>query len=182
MKILPREANLKSGLKVILRSVEAKDAADFLNHLCITHDESYRNLNSTAARWKKITVQEQEKTLSDILASANKFMLAAYLDEKIVAGLSLFGGQAEFNGHSAAIGMSVQLQFSNMGLGGAIFDYALESAKQIGIHRLDLTVRTYNLAAIALYEKFGFQRVGTLHHVALIDGQYVDEFYYEKIL
>ena len=51
-----------------------------------------------------------------------------------------------------------------------------------GFKRLELTVRTFNAAGIALYEKVGFERVGHLHRVALIDGELYDEYQYERML
>ncbi len=42
------------------------------------------------------------------------------------------------------------------------------------IRRIELNVFTDNLPAIRLYEKFGFEREGTLRNDAYRDGKYVD--------
>lgn len=52
----------------------------------------------------------------------------------------------------------------------------------MGIRRLELTVRTFNAPGISLYEKLGFRRVGILNSAALIDGKFVDEYMYERLL
>ena len=44
----------------------------------------------------------------------------------------------------------------------------------LDIRRLDLTVYTDNDRAIALYERFGFAREGTLRADSYRDGRYVD--------
>ena len=50
------------------------------------------------------------------------------------------------------------------------------------LHRIQLSVRTINDAGIRLYEKVGFERIGTLKEVAFIEGQFYDEFSYQLIL
>ncbi len=49
----------------------------------------------------------------------------------------------------------VQNAFSNMGLGSAMMKLAIETAKNKGFQRIDLTVRSFNRPAIALFEKVG---------------------------
>ena len=72
--------------------------------------------------------------------------------------------------------MSVRRAYCGLGLGTDLMRYALAVAAAEGFHRVELSVRTYNVAGIALYEKFGFERVGLLKHVARIDGSYVEIF------
>ncbi len=182
MKIPSKEVVLKNGLVVNLRSASEKDAEIFLEHLIIAHNESYRNLNSSGRYWEKVTVSEEEKILNNLETAANKFMLLAETEGKIIGGLGIFGNEREFNSHSASLGISIQNAFCGQGLGSEMMSYALANARAAGLHRLDLSVRTYNNSGIALYEKWGFNKVGLLKHMAFIDGQYVDEYYYEIIL
>jgi RimJ/RimL family protein N-acetyltransferase len=60
--------------------------------------------------------------------------------------------------------------------------HALEVGQKVGFRRISLTVRTHNTSGIALYEKVGFQKIGLLKEAALVDGQYMDEYFYEIIL
>lgn len=182
MKIDAKNVTLKNGVTVILRSAKPSDAEALLGHLIITHTESYKNLNQSVAHWESVSVQTEEKILEDFESSAAKFMLIALHGEKIVGGLGLFGFGAEFVRKTASLGMSVQQAYANTGLGTALLEYALSCAHQAGFHRLELTVRTYNHAGIALYEKVGFERIGRLKDAAFIDGSFADEFSYQKIL
>lgn len=182
MKIPPKPVTLKNGMSVTLRSAKVEDSSRFLEHLITAHDESYRNLNSSGRYWERVTVSEEEKILKNLEAAANKFMLIAETDQKIIGGLGIFGNEREFNSHSAALGMSIQNSFCGIGLGSEMMSYGLESARSAGLHRLDLTVRTYNDSGIALYEKWGFKRIGLLKDMAFIDRSFVDEYYYELIL
>jgi len=52
----------------------------------------------------------------------------------------------------------------------------------LGMSRVELTVYTDNAAAIALYEKFGFEKEGTHRRYAFRDGAYVDAYSMARIL
>ncbi len=182
MKIAQKIVKLKDGRSATLKSASPDEAELVLQHLKISHKESYRNLNQGSAHWDTVSVEEESKFLADLEAGKNRFMIVAWVDGKIVGGLGLFSQAAEFVRHNATLGMSIQNAYSNSGLGTHLMNTALENAKQIGLRRIDLTVRTYNTAGIALYEKVGFQRIGLLKEIALIDGQYVDEYSYQLLL
>ena len=181
MKVLDREVLLKNGKKVLLRSAMPVDAEKMLIHLRTTHTESYRNLNQSANYWSTVSIADEQKILSDFESAKNRFMLVAVYGEKIVGGLGFFGNQAEFTKHTAQIGMSIQQEFANSGLGTEMLKYTIMLAKEFAFHRIELTVRTYNAQGITLNEKVGFQRVGLLKDAAFIDGKFVDEFSYQLV-
>lgn len=181
MKVPEQEVTLKNSKIVTLRSAVPEDAEKLLQHLVIAHTESYRNVNNSGEFWKRITVPEETKILTDFEAASNKLMLVALYETTIIGGLGLFPHTGEFVKHNATLGMSIQKAFCNTGLGTQLMRVALEQAKEAGIHRVDLTVRAYNKEGIALYEKMGFERIGTLKEIAFIDGQYVDEYSYQVI-
>ncbi|MBC87042.1 MAG: hypothetical protein CL677_07660 [Bdellovibrionaceae bacterium] len=182
MIINEKLVTLKSGVEVTLKSPRVADAENFLAHLTTTHTESYKNLNFKPEYWKNFPVEDERKIIGDFETSESKFLINAFYDGKVVGGLGFVGAQPEFMRHNATIGISVVKAFANSGLGTAMMNYALAEGKKLGFHRVDLTVRTYNEAGIALYEKLGFERIGRLKHMALIDGQYVDEYAYQLIL
>lgn len=182
MKVNPKIIKLKNAREVTLRSAAPSDAENILRHLRIAHTESYKNLNQSAEHWNKFSVSEEEKILAGFESSTEKFMLVALYEDRIVGGLGFWGYQSEFVKRSAGIGMSIQKEFCGSGLGTEMMNYMLVQAKQTGFHRIELTVRTYNEAGIKLYEKVGFEKVGLLKDAAFIDGEYVNEFSYQKIL
>ncbi|MBL7546148.1 MAG: GNAT family N-acetyltransferase [Bdellovibrionaceae bacterium] len=182
MKIAEQKFVLKNSKNVTLRSAVPEDAENLLRHLVQSHSESYRNLNNPGEFWARMSVEEERKILAEMDSAKNKFMLVALHEDAIVGGLGLFAQTAEFVKQNASLGMSIQREFCNSGLGTELMRLALTKAKIAGLHRLDLLVRTYNLEGIALYEKMGFQRIGLLKEIAFVDGQYVDEFSYQLIL
>jgi RimJ/RimL family protein N-acetyltransferase len=60
------------------------------------------------------------------------------------------------------LGMLVAAGWRGRGVGGALLAEAIARARAAGVHKLALQVWPHNTAAIALYERFGFQREGYL--------------------
>ncbi|MBL4719555.1 MAG: GNAT family N-acetyltransferase, partial [Alphaproteobacteria bacterium] len=55
-------------------------------------------------------------------------------------------------------------------------------AREISLHRLELTVMAPNDRAKRLYESLGYVAEGTKRHSLYIDDQYVDEIMMAKFL
>jgi L-phenylalanine/L-methionine N-acetyltransferase len=78
--------------------------------------------------------------------------------------------------HTAVLGMSVDRNYRNQGIGSALLERAINWAKEQGIVRLELEVYAENLAAIHLYEKFGFGIEGRKQMYAYQRGRYYDSY------
>ena len=182
MKIEPKTITLKNKQTAILRSPEVQEAQIFLDHLFITHTESYKFLESTAELWKNFSVKKEEGIIEHFITTSNKFLVTAFIDDVIVGGLGVMDDARPFRTHSVSLGMSIQKAYHNQGLGTQAMAYALENATKAELTRIELKVRDYNPSAIKLYENFNFKRVGTLNNAAIIDGKFVNEYLYEKLL
>ena len=62
----------------------------------------------------------------------------------------------------ADLGMLVAAGWRRRGVGSALLRAGIDWARQAGAHKVALQVWPHNRAAIALYERFGFQREGLL--------------------
>jgi ribosomal protein S18 acetylase RimI-like enzyme len=62
----------------------------------------------------------------------------------------------------ADLGMAVAAGWRGRGVGTALLAEAVERARAAGAHKIALQVWPHNAAAIALYERFGFEREGYL--------------------
>jgi len=72
----------------------------------------------------------------------------------------------------AEFGMMVDAEVRRRGVGTALLSAALEWAREHDAHKVALQVWPDNAAAIALYEKHGFQKEGTLRrHYRRRNGQ-----------
>lgn len=182
MLTAPKHLTLKSGKQLILQSPPPEHVSAVLEYLRTLFHESYRNMNWGPNHWDSFPAEEEAKILRDFADSPDKFMLSAYDGERIVGNLGLFSTPGDFTKHSARLGMGLIREFHNLGLGTALMNHALELARGMGLHRVELSVRTYNTAGIALYEKSGFQRVGLLKDAVKIDGEFKDEYLYQLIL
>ena len=182
MIVVSNKVVLKDGRTLIMKSPQPEDASLLLQHLSAVFHESYRNMNQPPDHFDNFPVEKEALILRDFADSKEKFMISAWFNDRIVGNLGCFGASSEFLKHSARIGMGIEQAFCGNGLGSAMLDYAIEVARSSKLRRLELTVRTFNHAGIRLYEKSGFERVGLLKGVAFIDGEYHDEYFYQRQL
>ncbi len=100
--------------------------------------------------------------------------LVALMDGIIVGdiGLTRYLGR---RAHAASVGMGVHDDYRGRGIGRAMLGEIVAIADDwLNIARLELTVFVDNVAAIALYESFGFEREGIHRAFAFRGGRYVD--------
>jgi putative acetyltransferase len=110
--------------------------------------------------------------------SDGTFNLVAVVGERVVGMLDVitFPNRPRRR-HVGAIGMCVHNEWQGKGIGKALMSAALElSDKWLNLTRLELEVYMDNEPAIRLYERFGFEREGTLRQHAFRDGRYVDSY------
>ena len=106
------------------------------------------------------------------------YHLAAVAGERVVGtlGLQTFPNRPRRR-HAGAVGMGVHDDWQGKGVGTALMRAGVEMADQwLNLTRLELEVYTDNEPAIRLYERFGFEREGTLRRHAFRDGRYVDAY------
>ena len=72
--------------------------------------------------------------------------------------------------HSAVLGMGVVTACRGQGIGSRMLASTLELAGARGIRRAELSVRSDNAPAIALYRRFGFVEEGTCRNYICVDG------------
>ncbi|HZA19701.1 MAG TPA: GNAT family N-acetyltransferase [Actinomycetota bacterium] len=72
-------------------------------------------------------------------------------------------GSASIQGRGVAhLGMQVARSHRGRGIGSSLLEASIGWARHAGAHKVALEVWPHNDAAIALYEKFGFEREGYL--------------------
>lgn len=77
--------------------------------------------------------------------------------------------------HAASLGLSIHDDFTGKGLGTLFLKTLLDTADNWhDLKRIELNVFTDNASAIRLYEKFGFEKEGTMRQYAFRDGAYAD--------
>jgi ribosomal-protein-alanine N-acetyltransferase len=66
-----------------------------------------------------------------------------------------------YSGEGHLLNICVAALYRGKGLGKALLEHALATAEDAGADGIYLEVRTSNEAAISLYEKYGFVKIGT---------------------
>ena len=106
------------------------------------------------------------------------YNLVAVVDGRVVGmlGLHTYPNRPRRR-HAGALGMGIHDEWQGKGLGSALMRAGVEMADRwLNLIRLELEVYTDNEPAIRLYERFGFEREGTLRQYAFRDGRYVDAY------
>jgi putative acetyltransferase len=89
-------------------------------------------------------------------------------DEAIVGQIGI---EASRRGYGE-IGMMVAADWRRRGVGSALMAAAIAWAREHQLHKLSLGVFPHNVAALALYRKFGFVQEGYLRqHVRRASGE-----------
>ncbi|MGZ5137332.1 MAG: N-acetyltransferase family protein [Burkholderiales bacterium] len=78
--------------------------------------------------------------------------------------------------HSGVLGVGVLSSHRGQGVGTALLEATLNAAKDRGLTRVELYVRTDNERAIRLYEKFGFAVEGVVRKHLRIGSVYRDSY------
>lgn len=88
------------------------------------------------------------------------------------ASLNRFEGRRE---HCAFLGIAVHDEYHHQGIGTQLMQHLIDYADLwTQIRRIELTVFTDNLNAIALYKKLAFKEEGILKHYAMRNGELMD--------
>lgn len=107
-------------------------------------------------------------------APASLTRLVAVIEGKVVGALGL-DRHADRRCHAAHFGVAVHDAYAGRGAGTALVAAMIDLADNwLQIRRLELNVYADNHRAIALYERFGFEREGLYRNYAWRDGVYVD--------
>ena len=100
--------------------------------------------------------------------------LVAVIDGKAIGMIGLHR-EADRRAHAASIGMAIHDAYAGRGAGSALMAAVIDLADNwLQIRRLELSVYADNARAIALYERFGFEREGFHRAYSWRNGEYVD--------
>ena len=107
-------------------------------------------------------------------SSPGDLHLVAVIDGKAIGSASLNRFENR-RAHAGSIGMAVHDAYAGRGAGSALMAAIVGQADNwLNLTRLELNVWSDNRRAIALYERFGFEREGVLRNYAWRDGAYAD--------
>ena len=111
------------------------------------------------------------------------FLLVACVGGEVVGNLGLETSPNRPRiRHAGSIGMAVRDDWQGRGMGTALMEAALDLADNwLNLTRIELRVYVDNSAAVALYERFGFEIEGTHRRLAFRNGEYVNAYSMARI-
>ena len=159
---------------IVLRNAEIADAADLITYLKVTSAQTPYLLRGPEEI--QLTVREEEAFIQSHIDAEREIMLVAIADEKLAGCCSLMRvGTVSRDFHRCAVAIALYQEFCGMGIGEMMMKTVLEIAKQQNYEQAELEVVTDNVAAIKLYEKLGFEKVGCIpHNMKYANGNYAD--------
>lgn len=90
----------------------------------------------------------------------------------VVGWCDILPTHGEARSHVGHLGMGLIPKARRKGLGAKLLEAAISKARAKGLTRIELTVRTDNTNAKALYERFGFMVEAIQQRAMRIDSQY----------
>ena len=144
-------------MSVTIEKATCEDAAEILQYLKQIGAET-DNL-TFGAEGLPFTTESEAEYINQIENSCDAIMLIAKENGKIVGDASLSRLPRRMK-HRGDLGVSVLKECWNKGIGSQLLLEIINFAKENSFVVIDLHVRSDNLSAIRLYEKFGFKKIG----------------------
>ena len=181
--IYPAETvTLRNGMRCIVRSAEAEDAAGMLQYMKTMLGET-PFLTRTPEEFD-YTPEEEAEILAKRRDDPRGVMLVAETDGRIVANAAItsHGSRQRFR-HRAELGVSVLKEYWRQGIGSALMERLIGFAVQAGYEQIELTVETKNRRALGLYHQYGFTVYGTRPNgMKYPDGSYDNDYLMVRML
>jgi L-phenylalanine/L-methionine N-acetyltransferase len=155
-------------MTITIRAAEHTDYAAF----CETLSQPIAQANTLQLPFPSLEVWK--KRLAEF--PAGDHLLVAEVDGKVVGNLGLYAAAKQMRRrHVGTLGMAVHDAYHGRGVGSALMAAAIDLADNwLQYSRLELEVYVDNVAAIALYKKFGFVIEGTHPKDSFRNGAFID--------
>jgi ribosomal protein S18 acetylase RimI-like enzyme len=158
--------------------------AGALQDLCDATDEAIRAGGGFG--WIRIPARDViERYWTGVLTMPARVLLVAKLDGVICGTAQLITPPRNNEAQSFAVTLTTNFVAPwarGHGLARMLLEAAEEKAKADGYAVINLDVRETQQAAIALFEKLGYTRIGTHPCYARVDGRTIRGFYYYKVI
>ena len=158
-------------MNIIYREAEPSDAGKFLEYSKIVGSET-DNL-TFGAEGLSLSISQEADFIRKFAGNPGSVMIVAFDEGELIGtgAVSVVSGKPRF-AHRSEIAISVRKDYWGKGIGTGIMNILMDFAKKSGAEVLELEVRSDNEAAIALYKKFGFEKIGTNKKFFKINGEF----------
>lgn len=157
----------------VVRRAEPGDAEGLTRLAEEVSGEPEAWLISADGEWR--SVGDERRYLKAVRRYAHAAVFVAEREDGVLVGrLSVARDAHPASAHVADIGLMVSKDARRQGVGWALLEAAVEWARSAGVRKLELHVFPWNEAAIALYERLGYEREGYRKNHYVRDGAYAD--------
>jgi len=165
-----------------IREAVPEDAARILVHNELITNEPHNGI--TRSPGETMTLDEERTFLAASLAADNSLFLIAVTPSGEVIGVAgLQGGRRKAVRHTGGVGISVNREWRDKGVGTALLRHMIDWAKNSNvIKRIELDVMAHNERAIHVYEKLGFKLEGRKLAAMYKDGGFIDVYFMGLLL
>ena len=172
----------KMGRTVVFRNARPEDSADLIKHLKTTSAETPYLIREPDEI--TITEEKEKQFIQSKIDDERELMLVALIDGKHIGNCSLMSiaPYKRYN-HRCDVAIALYKEYCGCGIGKAMLQTILDVAKSVGYEQAELEVMEENKDAIAMYEKLGFKKYGTLpNNMKYTDESYMDAYWMMKKL
>ena len=157
-------------MDIVYREAEAKDAPELVKHLqCVGAQTDNLSFDGDTFR---ISEEKEAKFIERFRRNKNDIMLVALDGDKVVGNAIIERNRVARYSHRAELSITVLHDYWSRGIGSRLMELLIDFAKKSGVEIIYLEVRSDNERAIALYEKFGFERIGIYNNFFKIGNEY----------
>ena len=168
------EVKLKNGKDLILRRPSVDDAQKMIEYLNIVGGESDNLLFGKDSF--HLTVEQEMNHIRNISNDSNTLMILGIIDDDIASVAQISASSRIRIAHNSELSISVKKKYWRNGVGSAVMKELIHFAKEQGtIKNISLGGRSGNDNAIALYERYGFCKIGSHKDFFNINGNFYDE-------
>ena len=168
-----------TGTKIYLRALEPKDL-EFI--YAMENDEAVWEVSQTQTPYSRFLVKQYLENANQDIYEAKQLRLAICLinNDNAIGLIDIFDFDPKNN--RAGIGILIQdNQDRNAGHGSEALQLLLQySFYNLNLNQMYANINPENIASLALFTKFGFQKIGVKKNWNLVDGIYKDEVLFQK--
>ena len=160
-------------MNIIYREAETSDAGKFLEYCKRVGGES-DNL-TFGPEGLPFSISQTADYIRKVSGNPENAMILAFDEGELVGSgvISSVSGRIRF-AHRKELAITVRKDYWGKGIGSGIMNVLIDFAKKSGAEVVELQVRSDNERAIALYEKFGFEKMGSYKKFFKIGEKYFD--------
>lgn len=170
--MIPCEVRLAHGVLTVALA-EATDSQALVRHARLVAGESEFLQSGPGER--RLTAELQRAFLDRLRHQRLGFMLKGQVGRRLVAVLTVVRPPHTRLYHRAELGLTVRASHWGQHIGRHMADVGIRLAQDLGVRKLNLSVRADNQRALRLYHSLGFEEEGRTARALRVGGLFFTE-------